>query len=43
MAIKIGLIVLLLLWVWIGYEIIYSPLVEDEEDIDPDNEFDNIF
>lgn len=44
MKILIGLFCLSL--IWIAYEMVYAPLVDDDEniiDIDPDNEYDNLF
>jgi hypothetical protein len=46
MILIIGLIVLILIWLWLAYDMIYAPLVDDDEniiDIDPDNEYDNLF
>jgi hypothetical protein len=46
MILIIGLIVLTLVWLWLGYEMLYAPMVDDDDkinDIDPDNEHDNLF
>jgi hypothetical protein len=46
MILIIGLIVLILIWLWLAYDMLYAPLVDDDEniiDIDPDNEYDNLF
>lgn len=46
MIIIIGLIVLTLVWLWLAYEMLYAPMVDDDDkiiDLDPDNEHDNLF
>jgi len=46
MILIIGLIVLILIWLWLAYEMLYAPLVDNDKniiDIDPDNEYDNLF
>jgi hypothetical protein len=46
MILIIGLIALTLVWLWLGYEMLYSPMVDNDDkinDIDPDNEHDNLF
>jgi hypothetical protein len=46
MILIIGLIALTLVWFWLGYEMLYAPMVDDDDkiiDLDPDNEHDNLF
>jgi hypothetical protein len=28
----IGIVILALIWIWIGYEIVKSPIIKDDED-----------
>ena len=33
MIIIIGLIVLILVWLWLGYEMLYAPMLDDDDKI----------